>query len=189
MAPATSKSSAEPPQVGPGASTYSTSSDHLDGHPVLEYRRDRRGMTGVPFRAGYRACQGGATGAPGPARAGRRRTSAADRRAGTPSPLTSSGSSWSRRASSACCRRSSATTRTAGSRCGPTRSRPSSDRFSGLSDRERSILEAHYGLDGEPQSHKEIAERLGISVSRVRQIERRARNKLRRAAQAAGLNR
>jgi RNA polymerase sigma factor (sigma-70 family) len=61
--------------------------------------------------------------------------------------------------------------------------------LSALSDRERSILEAHYGLDEEPQSHKEIAERLGISVSRVRQIERRALNKLRRAAQAAGLNR
>jgi RNA polymerase sigma factor (sigma-70 family) len=58
-----------------------------------------------------------------------------------------------------------------------------------LSDRERSILAAHYGLDGEPRSHKEIAERLGISVHRVRQIERRALNKLRRAAQAAGLNR
>jgi RNA polymerase primary sigma factor len=58
-----------------------------------------------------------------------------------------------------------------------------------LSDRERRILEAHYGLDGEPKSHKEIAERLGISINRVRQIERRALNKLRRAAQAAGLNR
>jgi RNA polymerase primary sigma factor len=58
-----------------------------------------------------------------------------------------------------------------------------------LSDRERRILEAHYGLDGEPQTHKEIAERLGISVHRVRQIERRALNKLRRAAQAAELNR
>jgi RNA polymerase sigma factor (sigma-70 family) len=57
-----------------------------------------------------------------------------------------------------------------------------------LSDRERSILATHYGLDGEPQSHKESAERLGISVNRVRQVERRALNKLRRAAQAAGLN-
>ena len=58
-----------------------------------------------------------------------------------------------------------------------------------LSDRQRRILEAHYGLDGEPKSHREIAERLGISINRVRQIERRALNKLRRAAQAAGLNR
>jgi RNA polymerase sigma factor (sigma-70 family) len=58
-----------------------------------------------------------------------------------------------------------------------------------LSERERSILEAHYGLHGEPQSHKEIAERLGLSTSRVRQLERRALNKLRRAAEAAGLDR
>jgi RNA polymerase sigma factor (sigma-70 family) len=51
-----------------------------------------------------------------------------------------------------------------------------------LSDRERAILEAHFGLKGEPQSYREIAERLGLSVNRVRQIERRALAKLRRAA-------
>jgi RNA polymerase primary sigma factor len=58
-----------------------------------------------------------------------------------------------------------------------------------LSHRERSVLEAHFGLGGEPQSHKEIAERLGISVHRVRQIERRALKKLRRAAATSGLDR
>jgi RNA polymerase primary sigma factor len=58
-----------------------------------------------------------------------------------------------------------------------------------LSDRERSILQARYGLDGDPQSRQEIAERLGLSVSRVRDIERRALDKLRRAAHDAGLDR
>jgi RNA polymerase sigma factor (sigma-70 family) len=58
-----------------------------------------------------------------------------------------------------------------------------------LSDRERSILGARYGLDGEPQSHRAIAERLGVSVSRVRDIERRALGKLRRAAETAGATR
>ena len=48
-----------------------------------------------------------------------------------------------------------------------------------LSARERSILRARYGLDGEEQSIRQIAERLGISTSRVREIERRALRKLR----------
>jgi RNA polymerase sigma factor (sigma-70 family) len=55
-----------------------------------------------------------------------------------------------------------------------------------LSPRERSILRARYGLDGEPQSIRQIAERLGLSTSRVRDIERRALGKLRQAAVAAG---
>jgi RNA polymerase sigma factor (sigma-70 family) len=51
-----------------------------------------------------------------------------------------------------------------------------------LSPRERSILRARYGLDGEEQSVRQLAERLGISRSRVRAIERRALRKLRRVA-------
>ena len=58
-----------------------------------------------------------------------------------------------------------------------------------LSDRERSILRAHYGLDGKEQSIREIAERLGLSTSRVRAIEQRALRKLGRAAAAAGVAR
>jgi RNA polymerase sigma factor (sigma-70 family) len=58
-----------------------------------------------------------------------------------------------------------------------------------LSDRERKILALHYGLNGEELSHREIAERLGLSVSRVRQIERRALRKLQRAAEAVGAGR
>jgi RNA polymerase sigma factor (sigma-70 family) len=59
--------------------------------------------------------------------------------------------------------------------------------LSGLSERERMILRAHYGLEGEPeQSPSEIAQRLGLSSARVREIERRARGKLAAAARTAG---
>ena len=54
--------------------------------------------------------------------------------------------------------------------------------LSGLSERERGILSAHYGLDGPEQSLREIAVRLGISAERVRQLEGRALGKLRAAA-------
>jgi RNA polymerase primary sigma factor len=58
-----------------------------------------------------------------------------------------------------------------------------------LSDRERRILSMHYGLDGEELSRREIAERLGISERRVKDVERRALSKLRRATAAAGATR
>jgi RNA polymerase sigma factor (sigma-70 family) len=48
-----------------------------------------------------------------------------------------------------------------------------------LPDRERGILHAHHGLDGRPKTLREIAEVLGLSVERVRQIEERALTKLR----------
>jgi RNA polymerase primary sigma factor len=54
--------------------------------------------------------------------------------------------------------------------------------LSGLSERERHILSAHYGLDGPEQSLREIAGRLGLSAERVRQLERRAVGKLRTGA-------
>ena len=58
--------------------------------------------------------------------------------------------------------------------------------LTGLSERERMILRARYGLDGEEeQSPSQIAERLGLSTERVRQIERRARGKLAAAAGAS----
>jgi RNA polymerase sigma factor (sigma-70 family) len=56
------------------------------------------------------------------------------------------------------------------------------DLLSGLSDREREVLRARYGMDGPAQSLREVAARLGVSAERVRQIEQRALGKLRAAA-------
>jgi len=59
--------------------------------------------------------------------------------------------------------------------------------LSGLSEREREILRARYGLDdGEEQSLRHVAAAIGLSAERVRQIERRALGKL---AAAAGVER
>jgi RNA polymerase sigma factor (sigma-70 family) len=56
------------------------------------------------------------------------------------------------------------------------------DLLSGLSERERFVLRARFGLDGHTQSLREIAARLGVSAERVRQLENRALGKLRAAA-------
>lgn len=56
--------------------------------------------------------------------------------------------------------------------------------LSSLSDRERFVLRARYGLEGEEQSPGQIGERLGLSSHRVSKIERRARGKLAAAAGA-----
>ena len=52
---------------------------------------------------------------------------------------------------------------------------------SGLDAKERLVLGLRYGLDGdEPRTLQEIGERMGVTRERVRQIESRAKEKLRR---------
>ena len=60
--------------------------------------------------------------------------------------------------------------------------------LSGLSDRERAVLRARYGLDGPEQTLREIGGAHGLSAERVRQIEQRALGKLRAAAGPAALD-
>ncbi|MGQ4806766.1 RNA polymerase sigma factor SigA [Candidatus Entotheonellaceae bacterium PAL068K] len=57
-----------------------------------------------------------------------------------------------------------------------------------LDSREANILRARFGFDGKPQSLAAIGRELGLSRERVRQIERRARNKLRVMAKQRALN-
>jgi len=54
-----------------------------------------------------------------------------------------------------------------------------------LSDRDREILRARYGLEGAEQSLRQVAGRLGLSAERVRQLEQRALGKLAAAAGVA----
>jgi RNA polymerase primary sigma factor len=51
-----------------------------------------------------------------------------------------------------------------------------------LTERERVIVCGHYGLEGAPRTLRELANGLGVSAERVRQIERGALDKLRLAA-------
>lgn len=49
-----------------------------------------------------------------------------------------------------------------------------------LDPRSREVLEARYGLTGEPATYREIGERIGRCPERVRQLEARALRQLRR---------
>jgi RNA polymerase primary sigma factor len=59
---------------------------------------------------------------------------------------------------------------------------------SGLDEKERLVLGLRYGLDGDdPRTLQEIGQRLGVTRERVRQIESRAKEKLRRTQAAQAL--
>jgi RNA polymerase primary sigma factor len=54
-----------------------------------------------------------------------------------------------------------------------------------LPERSRHVLVRRYGLDGEPATLREVAEELGVSHERVRQLQRDAEHRLRNSAEAA----
>lgn len=57
-----------------------------------------------------------------------------------------------------------------------------------LNDRDREILTLRFGLlDNEPKTLGEVAEKMGLSRERVRQLEERAVSQMRKAARKAGL--
>jgi RNA polymerase nonessential primary-like sigma factor len=62
--------------------------------------------------------------------------------------------------------------------------------MSRLSDRERAVLTAHFGLNDQPaaETYDQLAQRLGLTKQRVRQIHQAALGKLRAAAGVAGAN-
>ncbi|MBE3099301.1 MAG: hypothetical protein IMZ44_19470, partial [Planctomycetes bacterium] len=57
-----------------------------------------------------------------------------------------------------------------------------------LDPKEREVMALRYGLDdGEPQTLQQIGDRLHLSRERIRQIESRAREKLRRSRKVGEL--
>jgi RNA polymerase primary sigma factor len=57
-----------------------------------------------------------------------------------------------------------------------------------LDEKEREVIRMRFGLDGEePRTLQEIGDALGVSRERIRQIESRAKEKLRRSQRASGV--
>lgn len=62
------------------------------------------------------------------------------------------------------------------------------DMVGGLDDKEREVIRMRFGLDGDdPRTLQQIGEAMGLSRERIRQIESRAKEKLRRSREAHGL--
>jgi RNA polymerase primary sigma factor len=62
------------------------------------------------------------------------------------------------------------------------------DMVGGLDEKEREVIRMRFGLDGdEPRTLQEIGESMGLSRERIRQIESRAKEKLRRNRETHGL--
>lgn len=57
----------------------------------------------------------------------------------------------------------------------------------GLSERDRTVLEARFGLNGEPESVGDLAKRLRTTCEVIRQIQHRALTRLRRSGKADAL--
>jgi RNA polymerase primary sigma factor len=53
--------------------------------------------------------------------------------------------------------------------------------------RERQILELRFGLSGENQTLEEVGKKLRVSRERIRQLEKRGLERLRRLAQRMGI--
>jgi len=62
------------------------------------------------------------------------------------------------------------------------------DMVKDLEEKEQEVIRRRFGLDGEePKTLQEIGEEMGLSRERIRQIESRAKEKLRRSREAQGL--